>query len=642
MTYAPIRRAQLISPFGVGAMVTAPDGTSMITAALDVWYQDAEGTSTGVDLEEYRFNEWRLQQALKVSEFRLPPDYRTKGHSSDTQRNLYLTVPFLRFPLWSFCPWCKALVQRAPHHGSRLRCPECESKNSKPAKGAKTRKSPFVVQVQFVAICNKGHLQDFPWKEWLHRDPHSTCTGTMTLKATGGASLAGQTLACSCGTEKRTLARVTQAFTNLDGTEDTFLSSEMSEGGRYDCRGQRPWMADRTGIGCGEPLRGSLKGATNVYFAHVESAIYLPGGAVGLPDGLIELLREPPLANSIHFAREMNVQISGQFLLERDQNRHLVERFGASEIDRGLQVLNEERESAGSAAAEGDQVDPEAIRRPEYAVLREALDSEDLRIRRISPKDYGEFLASRMERINLIDRLRETRALYGFSRIKPDGRITLSDRKAMLWKNEPGFSRSWLPAYIVHGEGLYLEFDQGQLEDWEVRPDVQERVRLLSSLPERTLVHPGLENPAMVPRFVMLHTFAHLMINQLVFDCGYSSASLRERLFCSIGRESMAGVLIYTAAGDSEGTMGGLVRMGKPDDFAPTVVAALERARWCSSDPVCMELGEKGQGPGSMNLAACHSCGLLPETSCETFNRFLDRALVTGTHLEPSIGFMND
>ena len=101
-------------------------------------------------------------------------------------------------------------------------------------------------------------------------------------------------------------------------------------------------------------------------------------------------------------------------------------------------------------------------------------------------------------------------------------------------------------------------------------------------------------------------------------------------------------MLIYTAAGDSEGTMGGLVRMGKPGNLEPTILSALERAQWCSSDPVCMELGEKGQGPGSMNLAACHSCGLLPETACETFNRFLDRALVTGSPTNPSLGFLSD
>ena len=58
------------------------------------------------------------------------------------------------------------------------------------------------------------------------------------------------------------------------------------------------------------------------------------------------------------------------------------------------------------------------------------------------------------------------------------------------------------------------------------------------------------------PKFILLHTLAHLLINQLSFDCGYGSSSLRERLYCDIEDNSfpMTGVLIYTASGDSEGT----------------------------------------------------------------------------------------
>ena len=102
----------------------------------------------------------------------------------------------------------------------------------------------------------------------------------------------------------------------------------------------------------------------------------------------------------------------------------------------------------------------------------------------------------------------------------------------------------------------------------------------------------------------------------------------------------MAGILIYTAAGDAEGTMGGLVRMGKQGYFEPMVLKALEKASWCSADPVCMEMGGRGgQGPDNCNLAACHNCGLVPETACEEFNRFLDRALVIGSLDSSDIGY---
>jgi hypothetical protein len=138
----------------------------------------------------------------------------------------------------------------------------------------------------------------------------------------------------------------------------------------------------------------------------------------------------------------------------------------------------------------------------------------------------------------------------------------------------------------------------------------------------------------------MMHTFSHLVINRLVFESGYSTAAVRERIYAADGPNPMAALLLYTASGDSEGTMGGLVALGEPGRLEGIVVRALEAASWCSADPVCIEAGARGgQGPDSCNLAACHSCALLPETSCEALNRFLDRGLVIGTPDEPGLGF---
>ena len=140
-------------------------------------------------------------------------------------------------------------------------------------------------------------------------------------------------------------------------------------------------------------------------------------------------------------------------------------------------------------------------------------------------------------------------------------------------------------------------------------------------------------------RFLLLHTFSHLLINQLVFECGYGTASLRERIHCADGDHPMAAILIYTADGDSEGSMGGLVRMGRPGRLEPTVRMALDKATWCSSDPVCMESGS--QGSDGCNLTACHSCALVPETTCEEQNRLLDRGVVIGTLQSPKSGFFS-
>jgi hypothetical protein len=116
------------------------------------------------------------------------------------------------------------------------------------------------------------------------------------------------------------------------------------------------------------------------------------------------------------------------------------------------------------------------------------------------------------------------------------------------------------------------------------------------------------------------------LINEWSLDGGYPAAALRERLYAY---ENMAGVLIYTATSDSAGSLGGLVAQGEIDSLASSLPAAFERAGWCSNDPLCME--SEASGADSVNLAACHACVLLPETSCETNNSFLDRALLVST-----------
>src|SRR5207253_3192030 len=93
-------------------------------------------------------------------------------------------------------------------------------------------------------------------------------------------------------------------------------------------------------------------------------------------------------------------------------------------------------------------------------------------------------------------------------------------------------------------------------------------------------------------RYVLLHSFAHALIRQLALECGYSMASIRERIYALESTDDdgpMAGVLLYTAAADSEGTLGGLVSLGRPDELGRHIDAALEAMGLCASDPHCAE-----------------------------------------------------
>jgi hypothetical protein len=342
-------------------------------------------------------------------------------------------------------------------------------------------------------------------------------------------------------------------------------------------------------------------------------------------------LEQPPLSKLIDRLLRLGDEITPEVL--REDRPELLQDFSNEDIKISLKIILLDKDAdINIDDVEGD--DPETrFRRQEFNVLRTERREDNLKIRTIKLSDYQPDMADYFSRIMLVDKLKETRVLTGFTRILPETEQPLQELQSLLWR-QPLQQNAWLPAYVVYGEGIFIEFNETRLHQWlqkhgdQIYPRIQPLVNRYQKIQEER----HLRKRSITPQFILLHTFAHLLMNRLTFECGYSSAALRERLYVSDNPNApMSGVLIYTAAGDSEGTMGGLVRMGKPGNFEPVVRSLLEAASWCSADPVCMEVGESGgQGPDSCNLAACHSCALVPETACEEFNRFLDRGVVVG------------
>jgi hypothetical protein len=479
------------------------------------------------------------------------------------------------------------------------------------------------VQVPVIAICDRGHIQDFPWREWVHRSDATTCKLDMSLIKTGSAGLGGLNVVCECG-KKRSLSNIKGLSSNLDDSDTGFL-----------CQGKRPWLGTEDSQPCTRPMRGSLRNASNVYYSKVRSAIYLNRGK---DSELMSVLEEPPISELIDLLEPSKVTPE----VLRRQHGPLLKSFSNEDIEEALKIiLSGEEGNSEESFVPGD--DPEThFRRPEFKVLRTKRDEKQLKIREGDLNQYHPNVTGYFSRIMLVDKLRETRALAGFTRIFPETEQPLDELKSLLRQHPPD-GDSWLPAYIVYGEGIFLEFSEKRLQQWlkQSGDEVTKRIKPLVERYQKIQEQRRLRDRPLTPRFILLHTLAHLLINRLTFECGYSSAALRERLYVSDSPEApMAAILIYTAAGDSEGTMGGLVRMGKPGNFEPMFQAALEDAKWCSADPVCMEIGESGgQGPDSCNLAACHNCALVPETACEEFNRFLDRGVVIGSLENPQLGF---
>ena len=186
---------------------------------------------------------------------------------------------------------------------------------------------------------------------------------------------------------------------------------------------------------------------------------------------------------------------------------------------------------------------------------------------------------------------------------------------------------NWFPAIELYGEGVFFSFNEKLLSEWEKLPGVKKRAQQINKKYENSAVNiPYIDD--LTPRFLLLHTIAHLIIRELEYSAGYSASSLMERIYCSSDQQ-MAGVLIYTAVADIVGSLGGIIESAEPKEFLRILSSAFEHAEWCSLDPVCTE--HEGQGLGRLNRAACHACALSPETSCKFKNVFLDRIFIRGS-----------
>ncbi len=591
--------SQLMYAFGVGAIVELPN-LSVMVMGLDDWR-----TEHSPEISESRLlDAIRSELGPQVERLLRPPvTPESTGFAPDPlDPAANVGVPVAPFPRWMVCPACRLLAPVGSDLFELKTDAYRQDRNRYVHRHcSRSRRQPTVVPARFLVACEAGHLDDFPWVEFVHRG-ETDCHYQLQLYELGASGeVADVQVDCVRCDSKR---RMVDAF----GEQGR---SELST-----CTARWPHLRTFDDDGCDREARAILLGASNSWFPLQRSALSIPAAA----DRLGQLVDE-------HWAVLDKVQSL--------QNIELLRQVG--QLRPFTDYSDEQIWEAVQDRAAGDGETAEGainLREPEWAVFSDPapeLNGRDFRLRIVdSPPSY----AALFEKVVLAERLREVGALIGFSRVESPGDLGETDefpdeQRAPLSRGAP----QWVPATEVRGEGLFIQFSEEAVRNW-LRTVHDLDAEFLSAHRRWRVMRrldPDVNYPTL--RYVLIHSFAHALMRQLSLECGYTTASIKERIYSQSeddGQEPMAGVLLYTAAPDSEGTLGGLVSLGEPDILDHHIAQALEGIRLCASDPLCAE-HRAGQDTLTVHGAACHACLFAPETSCERGNKYLDRSVLVHT-----------
>ncbi len=607
MQKGEVRSSQLLTTFGPGAMIDLPDG-SVIVGGLENWRYPPNEAPPYVD-EPRLIAKLRARLSKPTLKLKLPPA------SNDNDPKFKPGITVWGFPRWFLVQKPEAVVgadgQPLPGYKGTRRLLVNQTKLTKGR--FKDRSDTYdVVPVRFVRACAHGHVDDIDWPAFVHGYGNH-CGGDLFLdeKSTTGA-LVDIEVACSCG-QRRSLANAAVKNSKALGL----------------CSAARPWIGSysRDPKGCKEYSRLLVRSASNAYFSQTLSVISIPDKKSPV-DEIIRQLWDQGMSTVADDASSLGV-------IRKIPN--IASRLVG--IPDGEVLASVKRIAAGEAAFVDRPV--KEVEFEAFADCAEEVGSDtpdgDFYARRLPPNLWQAPWMNSIKSVVLVHRLREVISQLGFTRFEsaptqingelPD-ELSLDIQVAPLADNV-----EWLPAVENRGEGVFLVCDETQIGEWLKSDAVVRRLRQLDKgFAEWQRTHTSSKRIFPGGAYYMLHTFAHLLMTAISLDCGYPASSLRERIYClpaDTTSPSRYGILIYTGSSDAEGTLGGLVEAARRIKYF--VRKALELGTLCSNDPICAHHhpGEHDHAP--LNGAACHGCLLVPETSCEQRNEFLDRALVVST-----------
>ncbi|NEX19016.1 DUF1998 domain-containing protein [Thiorhodococcus mannitoliphagus] len=625
--FIPTRWSHMLGFSGVGALVRADNDLFVV---MDIGYWTDKG---GQPAGEPLYYVDLLRGALELDDKQLlqPPLARliNNGVVDGT------CVPALRFPRWARCPSCGLLHYQpwkaaTPGQQDSLDDPRCRCK-----------KRSRLRQVDWVVAHPDGGLWDVPWHWLAHKDGQSETDCRKgceqpSLRLRRDTKSGHWTLHCDhCHSSQR--------FSPSQQFQDKQRSS------------LQPWQRQNTdqAVPSKQSARILEVSDPRLYFTRLRGGLVIPPESQVERGGLLDRLY-------CNHAVRMDIARARTPLARGGILRPLANQFGCTRetLESALEQIEAGWPLYGETPTRGQLLEKEyrALTTPipdqregeDFITKHRTTAWQSLPLEQSDGLRLGAVRAV-VEQLVAVTRLREIRIFTGFHRveqwfedgIKPDTGDAAEALSARLVPPDLDGQLDWLPAIELYGEGIFFTLDERLLQRWEAQDSLLHRADALQRRFERTGIGFPEDPPVpLTPRFILLHTLAHLLIRRLETEAGYSAASIRERIYCAAGPEPMAGILVYVAVADIAGSLGGLAELAEPERLLPLLAGVFGQADWCSLDPVCAE--HDGQGPSQLNLAACHACALVPEPSCQFGNVLLDRVFVAGDlggEIQPLLAF---
>lgn len=636
------RPSGLLYTNGPGAVMDLPQ-FSVMPAGLDDWDLIWNRRDKPQQIHAPRLRR-AVASLLNSRDIELRPFPWQAKRVSLSREGEDLGVPARVFPQWLRCTGCELLapLTRFEYTNKQMYRPDqaifehvgCTGRpatDDKTPTGRTPRRRTAVV-ARYLLACVDGHLDEFPYDGWVHQWQPCPKAEVPVLRMRENTSGKGAAAVIECSS-----CRASRPMSQAQG--------EVGRTRLPACRGRQPHLDSFTPSGCQRETRLMLVGASNLWFASVQSIVVMP-----------ELDTGEVIAT---LADQVRIALGDKLFKYRDNLDMLADLLDGNVTVEGHQLgAVIDAALAPSPTPEQQQEnlrvwDPVDLLVPEWQYLQRdplGLSHEDKKSGlTLSKKELDPGLRPEVTRVLAVERLRKVNALIGFTRIDEMERAgDLPQRLVPLGREK----LKWTVATEDRGEGVFLELNDELVTPWERRVEnsglwdahKDAHRRNFANRFSETAKRAEADSRLQPPRYWLLHTLAHLLIRQMSMSCGYSAASMSERLYGwsgKPGRSAASGLLICTTASDSDGTLGGLVQLSEPARLHRILESALRRATRCSSDPLCA--GRIPSEPEDfLHGAACHCCVMASETSCERANRFLDRRFVVNLPGDEKLGFFGD